>query len=340
MVRRGAIAIDRGTGLRLVLEHHQAHAKSPLHHNHTQFRARGRALAHPGSSSRRQATPPAPTRHATDPAPDRAAPGPTAADPRAAASDAVRRHSYGVDPMSAGISRNDPCPCGSGRKFKRCCQEQLDHPAVLPERHIAVGSRIQDWAHEHHDQQIHASLDELADGRQDLVLGDADLQLISSWVICDRELPDGQTIAHRYSRRADITADERDIAARIAAARFALLTVDRVAPGRSLTVNHLAGDETVTVASHDVSRSVTPGDVIVARIMDGPPAPTLWGPVAFLDHQSGPLLQQLLTAQIRSVNLPHDDPASLAIAMHAASREITVLLSPGLRPTPQNRLAA
>jgi hypothetical protein len=23
--------------------------------------------------------------------------------------------------MSAKIGRNDPCPCGSGKKFKRCC---------------------------------------------------------------------------------------------------------------------------------------------------------------------------------------------------------------------------
>jgi hypothetical protein len=204
-----------------------------------------------------------------------------------------------------------------------------------------VGSRIQEWAHEHHDDQIRAGIEELADGRQDLVLGDADLQLISSWVMCDRELPDGETIAHRYAARADIAVDERDIAKRIAAARIALLKVVRVAPGRSITMNDLiARNEIVSVASHDVSRSVKPGDVIVARIMDGPPAASLWGPVAFLDHQSGPRLQEVLTAQIQSLNLARDDPASLATAMHAASREITVALSPGLRPAPRDQLAA
>jgi uncharacterized protein len=25
-----------------------------------------------------------------------------------------------VDPFK-GIGRNDPCPCGSGKKFKKCC---------------------------------------------------------------------------------------------------------------------------------------------------------------------------------------------------------------------------
>jgi SWIM/SEC-C metal-binding protein len=27
------------------------------------------------------------------------------------------------------IGRNDPCPCGSGKKFKRCC---VDQPLSLP----------------------------------------------------------------------------------------------------------------------------------------------------------------------------------------------------------------
>jgi hypothetical protein len=26
------------------------------------------------------------------------------------------------------ISRNDPCPCGSGKKFKHCCIDKGDHP--------------------------------------------------------------------------------------------------------------------------------------------------------------------------------------------------------------------
>ena len=24
-----------------------------------------------------------------------------------------------------GVSRNDPCPCGSGAKFKSCCQKRM-----------------------------------------------------------------------------------------------------------------------------------------------------------------------------------------------------------------------
>lgn len=31
------------------------------------------------------------------------------------------------------VGRNDPCPCGSGKKFKRCCLEAAD--ALVPDRH-------------------------------------------------------------------------------------------------------------------------------------------------------------------------------------------------------------
>jgi hypothetical protein len=25
------------------------------------------------------------------------------------------------------VGRNDPCPCGSGKKFKKCCEEKVKH---------------------------------------------------------------------------------------------------------------------------------------------------------------------------------------------------------------------
>ena len=32
--------------------------------------------------------------------------------------------------MKDKISRNDPCPCGSGKKYKKCCQKKT--PSSLP----------------------------------------------------------------------------------------------------------------------------------------------------------------------------------------------------------------
>jgi hypothetical protein len=33
------------------------------------------------------------------------------------------------------IGRNDPCPCGSGRKFKLCCLARQDDAQSLPQVH-------------------------------------------------------------------------------------------------------------------------------------------------------------------------------------------------------------
>ena len=69
-------------------------------------------------------------------------------------------------------------------------------------------------------------------GATDLVLGDADLALIATWTLSDRELPEGDTLAERYARRPDLPAAERDIAHRIASARLGVFCVASVQPGR------------------------------------------------------------------------------------------------------------
>jgi SEC-C motif len=233
----------------------------------------------------------------------------------------------------SGPSRNAPCPCGSGRKVKRCCADALEHPKRIAQQHDGVGRRIQAWAFEHHRDAMRDAFDEITSGYTDRVLGDVDLQLIASWMLNDRRLPDGGTPAERYAQRDDLPAGERDVARRIAAARLGLLRVVGVLPGRWIELHDLAvGGELVRAISHDVSRSARPQDVLVGRLMEGPPAPSLWGPAGFLTRQSGRELRELLDTYMDALGVG-DAAGGLASAMHAASREITVMLAPALRPT-------
>jgi hypothetical protein len=237
------------------------------------------------------------------------------------------------------MPRNAPCPCGSGRKFKRCCNAALAEPARVARQHNAVGDRIQAWAFDKYPDETRAGFDVLIAGRRGVVVADGDLQLVGTWVLSDRELPGGGTLARRYAAREDLSADERDVASRIAAARLRLLRIVRVAPGRWIELDDLTRSERARVTSHDVSRGVRCGDVIVARIMDGPPAPSLWGPVGFLTSETGRELLELLRARVESLGL-HGEPGGLATAMHAASREVTALLAPALRGARATRQAA
>jgi hypothetical protein len=230
----------------------------------------------------------------------------------------------------SGRFRNGLCPCGSGRKFKRCCADALEDPRRIARQHDAVGRRIQAWALEHHRDAMCDAFAQITSGYADRVLGDMDVQLIASWMLNDCQLPDGGTAAERYAQRDDLAVSERDVARRIAAARLGLLRVVRLLPGRWIELHDLAvGGELVRAISHGVSRSVRPHDVLVARLMDGPPAPALWGPVGFLTRESGHELRQLLDPYVGALDRG-EAADGLAAAMQAASREITIMLAPAL----------
>jgi hypothetical protein len=42
-------------------------------------------------------------------------------------------------------SRNAPCPCGSGLKYKRCCLEVANREQGMARFEDAVGKRISKW---------------------------------------------------------------------------------------------------------------------------------------------------------------------------------------------------
>lgn len=240
--------------------------------------------------------------------------------------------------MSAA-SRNAPCPCGSGRKFKRCCTDSLGHPKRVAETHDAVGERMRAWAFEQEPDAIRAALAEITADLEDAVLGDADLALIACWALNDRVLPGGGTLAQRYAQRPDLSVDETDVAQRIAAARLGLLRVMGTSPGHWIELDDITGARQARVMSHGVSRTVRKGEMLVARIMEGPPARSLWGPVATLTRESGRELMDLLKARITSSSL-QDSPAGLTTAMHLAAREITTLLAPSLTRSGELRRVA
>jgi len=67
-----------------------------------------------------EAAPPAPARAAERSEGGRGA-APRRGAPPAAAAPAGRAQGAAAPPASGKVGRNDPCPCGSGKKFKKCC---------------------------------------------------------------------------------------------------------------------------------------------------------------------------------------------------------------------------
>ena len=42
--------------------------------------------------------------------------------------------------MTKKVGRNDPCPCGSGKKYKKCCEERLGPKRKFQASVISSGS--------------------------------------------------------------------------------------------------------------------------------------------------------------------------------------------------------
>src|SRR5881397_3066838 len=70
--------------------------------------------------------------------------------------------------MSTKIGRNNPCPCGSGKKYKQCCGNAA--VVVEPGRkgHDGAVERALDWLTHKHQKAVSVAIGEmLFDGLQD-----------------------------------------------------------------------------------------------------------------------------------------------------------------------------
>lgn len=211
-------------------------------------------------------------------------------------------------------ARNAPCPCGSGRKYKRCCLADEQRAARAARFDDAVGDRIQDWAAEIYGEEIGAALEEYA-GPEGTMFDD-DGQIFSAWFHNDRELPGGGTPAERYAARADLPAEERETAGRIAAAGLGLHRVLAVEPGHWIELEGIAGGARTRVRSANVSRDSVRWDILLGRVMFGEP-PSLWGPARLLAPDDEPEL----LAELRRLAGVEAEDAGAKADLDAAFRE-------------------
>ena len=93
------------------------------------------------------------------------------------------------------IGRNDPCHCGSGQKYKRCCLEK-DERAESPVLLRAAAARLAATAHHHHDHDHdHAHRDFCGDDDAD-ELTDASNSIVD--MVHDGKLDEAEQAARDF----------------------------------------------------------------------------------------------------------------------------------------------
>jgi SEC-C motif len=217
------------------------------------------------------------------------------------------------------VARNAPCPCGSGRKYKRCCLAEEQRAAHAARCDDAVGDRIQAWAAELYGEEIDAAIEEY--GAPERTFDEVEMQIFSTWFHNDRELPGGGAPAERYATRADLPAEERETAARIAAAELGLHRVLAVEPGSWIELEGVVDGARTRVRSASVSRDAVRWDILLGRVMTGEPR-SLWGPVRLFAPDDEPEL----LAELRRLTGAEGEDVAAKAELDAAFRECALEL--------------
>ncbi len=117
------------------------------------------------------------------------------------------------------IGRNDPCPCGSGKKYKKCHGALDREPVTSPDaaratalkaRDVALGERLMRFARARYGPHwLHDALDS-ADLLDDDELSEVELPLVIPWLLHSCVGGDGLTLADewRAHERRPISTDD------------------------------------------------------------------------------------------------------------------------------------
>lgn len=190
------------------------------------------------------------------------------------------RHSGGATPLrlvqsGPKVGRNDPCPCGSGKKFKKCCvdkraegpspatpptQATVPGRARLHDRINAMATRLGDFAMARFGQRWIVN---------DFLSPEYATSLLNDYMMITREI-DGKSILEHFATGPNTTLSAAE-SALLEAHRlswFSIWEVLAVAPEAGLTLRDLLSGEERVVHDVSASRSLVLRDCVLARILE------------------------------------------------------------------------
>lgn len=189
-----------------------------------------------------------------------------------------------AQPGPAAADRNAPCPCGSGRKYKVCCQRSNGWP--LAERMDWIWHKIVRFATSPvgQDVLVDAALHAGASPDLDAALEDP--------ILVNLALFEGQLLTDLCDLRgAFLPADELALLRSWSEVLASVQEVLEVAPGSGLTLLDLTTGDRTEVVDRSLSRQLEVGDAILAWLVPTPGgvAPSV-GTLRVPDHKREELL--------------------------------------------------
>jgi hypothetical protein len=232
------------------------------------------------------------------------------------------------------IGRNDPCPCGSGKKYKQChlpieeaaAAEQLHLrrsidtllPKIITAAQAQVGAIPAAFDRFWEGKYTPAQLEDLDD------LEGRGGERFLTWFAFDYPLEDGRTLVERLAAGdsglsdSDHEADHQgdspeltDVEARLlrdwANVRLRPYLAQSVRKGQGMQVSDLLDERTYAVDDHAASRRVEPGEVVVAHLVPAGTRYYVAGAAAHLTEDTREKLREFADLHLEALRREQPD---------------------------------
>ncbi len=187
--------------------------------------------------------------------------------------------------MSLKVQRNDPCPCGSGRKYKKCCLHAARQARMASARRREGVQKSLGWLNKHHASRIDdwvervwlAGMSEAE--RTGIATADARIRGIHDVNLLEQLMAEGrfedigksplQLILE--ADELDLDDEQRNFLEQLGLRSLCLYRVTSCSPGESFSVcEALEGGDPISIVDAYASRMLEDGDIIGLRLLQTP----------------------------------------------------------------------
>lgn len=214
----------------------------------------------------------------------------------------------------ANVGRNEACPCGSGRKYKKCCIEKASASYSNADRDLALRKFVMFMAPEELEDQKR-----LFWGRQlamrdkhkdDLIAQMADYAFLW-WFLFDAA-DQGQTLAgDLLENESTLSPGDRKFFEAVRHTTIQLYEIIAIEPGKGMTLRDVIHRNEVQVHERSASRTLRAWDLIAARVVPKGASgqPELDGGLFPMRDEQ----RQSLVAQLKQMEIEFDDASRKAL---------------------------
>ena len=188
------------------------------------------------------------------------------------------------------VGRNDPCPCGSGRKFKRCCLNKIDAVSrsyLFAERASAL-TKIMRFAARSQFKEMHEAalalfwgdwLSEEPGHQLEKVMASEPVEIAyNSWFAFDFDCGDGRNMLEMFleSQARQLSSGELNYLHGMRGSHLRLYEILEVKPDQGFELRDLWDDGRFYVRERAATRQIVAWDVVIARIGPGEDGETVF----------------------------------------------------------------